>query len=264
MIERIQSGSPIDNIFIFDAHAHFGDMSVHSGRVMYAPAMLETMDALGVNQLALSSNISLAGDVYFGNEQMKEVVSAYPERFYGYVTVHPQYPYLDMLNSYVSCPNILGVKIHAMYHGVSIDNEMYLDAYDFANQRELPVLFHTWGPGEVSAVTKIAKEYPHLKAIIAHSAFTSYSAKLAVIDAMHRYDNVYADTTISITYDGALEWIVERIGSDRLLYGSDMPCFDCRQELGRVLLSKLSDGEKEKILGLNAKKLFNLYTGGTI
>ena len=34
--------------------------------------------------------------------------------------------------------------------------------------------------------------------------------------------------------------------TDKLLYGSDMAFFDSRQEIGRIVLSKLTDSQKEK------------------
>ena len=71
-------------------------------------------------------------------------------------------------------------------------------------------------------------------------------------------NSVFIDTTISSTYEGAIEWIVSKVGADRVLYGSDIPFFDCRQTFGKLALSKLSETDKIKIYGENAKKIFGI------
>ena len=85
-----------------------------------------------------------------------------------------------------------------------------------------------------------------------------WEVKREAIKAVQKYENVFADTTVSVAYDGAIEDAVSRIGADRLCYGSDVPFYDCRHVLGKVATSKLNDADKEKVLGLNAKRILGL------
>ena len=66
------------------------------------------------------------------------------------------------------------------------------------------------------------------------------------------------ETTLSAPTEGDLEWIVGKVGADRVAYGSDLTAFECAHILGTILMSRLTDTEKEKILGLNAKAFFDL------
>jgi predicted TIM-barrel fold metal-dependent hydrolase len=66
---------------------------------------------------------------------------------------------------------------------------------------------------------------------------------------------VFADTTVSVAYDGAVEYAVSVLGADRLLYGSDLPFYDCRHVVGKVATARLPDADKEKILGGNARRI---------
>ena len=104
----------------------------------------------------------------------------------------------------------------------------------------------------------VAERYPNARFILAHAALTNTAAKKALIEGMKKFDNVVCDTAISDTYDGALEWIVDKVGVDRVLYGSDFITFECSHILGRVAMSRLTDDEKEKIFSLNARSWLKL------
>ena len=78
------------------------------------------------------------------------------------------------------------------------------------------------------------------------------------MEAVRSYENVLLDTTISDVSEGSVEWLVNQVGADRIAYGSDLTAFECAQIFGRILLARISDTDKEKILGLNAKAFLNL------
>ena len=258
MINRVLEGLPLDDLFIFDVHAHFGRSTVAPLNDTYEEGVLKTMNALGVNGICMSADAALNGNTEYGNGLVFDATKKHPDRLFGYVAATPYYSQTKDFEEYFKNPNMLGIKIHALCQETEIDDERYSEAYDFANKNKLPVLFHTWNDYEVEKVAAVAKKYPDAPMIIGHSAVTEYTSKLVVIKACRENDNVYADTAISTTYDGAVEWIVDKVGSDKILYGSDLPFFDARQGFGRVAMSRLSDGDKEKIFGLNAKRIFKL------
>lgn len=255
MLEQFFSGLPLNDVYIFDVHGHYGASNVEMGSNVKAEGILRTMDAVGVDKMAISSSMALYADGEKGNREVIDAVKSYPDRFYGYITINPYYCYGDILSEINKNENILGIKIHAACHKTNINDSRYDIAYEFADKNSLAVLIHTWSSENVNSVVQVAKKYKNLKLILAHSLFTDYNAKISAIEAIKRHENIYADTTRSTTYDGALEWAVDKIGADRLLYGSDLTFFDCRHQLGRIVMSKLTEGQKEKILGLNAKEL---------
>ena len=150
------------------------------------------------------------------------------------------------------------MKVHAAFHRAAINDPRYEPFFEYADRHSLPVLFHTGEIADILHVAQIAARYRSAKFIIGHGAMRVWEVKREVVDAVRKYDNVFADTTISVAYDGAIEDTVSRIGADRLCYGSDVPFYDCRHVLGKVATSKLSDSDKEKILGLNAKRILGL------
>lgn len=255
--EKILNELPFDDIFIFDAHGHYGK---HSSMLQNDSfdGIVSTMDRMGVNAICVSSNMALESDNHLGNQLTIDATKRHPGRIFGYAVPTPWYEDPSFEELIIQNPGILGIKIHAAFQKSSIDNPGYTQAYEIANKRKLPILFHAWNVDFVMLAANVASTYKDATIILGHSGFTDYRAKLAAIEAIKKNDNVLVDTAISATYDGSIEWIVSKVGSDRVLYGSDLPYFDCRHTLGKIALSKLSESDKLKILGENAKRIFRL------
>ena len=72
---------------------------------------------------------------------------------------------------------------------------------------------------------------------------------------MKKHPNVYAEITLTPVTAGIIEYLVKHAGPDRVLYGSDLPMRDPRQQLGWVVYSRLPVAVKEQILAKNALKM---------
>lgn len=258
MTEKALQGLALEDVFIFDVHAHIGNCS--SLRLVDgdAQSLLKTMDQLQVNGTCVSAVAALESGPDVGNELVAEAVKAYPGRIYGYVTPSPYYSQFPLERYFEDNPGMIGVKIHGVLQQTVITDERYESAIAYADKHKLPVLFHAWTTEEVVQVARWAEKYHNCPLIIGHGGFTADGAKEQAVGAVRRFDNVFVDTCISSTYDGAIEWLVAKVGADRVLYGTDHGYFDCRQTYGKLALSKLKEEEKRKIFGENARKLFRI------
>ncbi len=129
-----------------------------------------------------------------------------------------------------------------------------------ANEKGIPVLSHSWSGckfGGPAILGKLAEQYQNVSVLVAHSA-TNWEMIDAVCEEAKKRENLYLDLTGSGLHFRALEVMVERVGADRVLFGTDIPFIDPRPGLGRVVFARLEDDDKRKILGLNAKRLFEL------
>ena len=256
---RAKAGLPLDGITVIDAHAHIGYMHLFHVPCATAESMLPDMDALGIDCACISAFSALTADYKHGNNLVMETVAKYPDRFIGYVTVNPNYVD-DMrheLNRCLAAPGIMAIKLHPALHGHPPDHIHYRAAFEEAEQKHMLVLVHTWGGGDVACVDKIAGQYPGATFIMGHSG-ADIRAMEATIDIVNRRDNVYADLTISLTYECNVEWFVKEMGSEKVLYGSDMPYFGPCANLGRVAMARIGEGDKMNILGLNIKRLLKI------
>ena len=256
--EKILKGLPLDDIFVFDVHGHCALFHDILALNVDGDGMIPTMDALGIDMLCISASTACASDVRVGNQMTLDAIKANPGRIYGYAVPTPWYENENFEDFFKPGTGMLGVKIHAALAQSRINAPGYDPVYEIANKRALPVLIHTWDEKHIGHVTGLAERFKDMKIIIAHSAFRDDVTRSAVVQACKKYENIYVDTAISTTYEGALEWLVDKIGVDRVLFGSDLSFYEARHNFGRIGLSKLSEADKIKIYGENAKKLFAL------
>ncbi|MBQ4517287.1 MAG: amidohydrolase family protein [Clostridia bacterium] len=255
MMQRALEGLPLDDIFIFDIHGHIEQSRVIHTAEYDAKGIIAKLDRMGVNAIALSSNPALQSDPWLGNDLTVQAAKENPGRIYAYVVPNPYYEDFDVTKYFDGTPGVIGIKMHACEQMTALNNPAYIPALEFANKNKLPILFHTWEPFEVEQAVAIGKTYKDAPVIIGHSGFTSFASKQIAIEACKSTENIFVDTAISSTYDGAIEWIVGQVGVDRVLFGTDLPFYDCSHNVGKLALSKLSDSDKIKIFGENAKKL---------
>jgi len=79
------------------------------------------------------------------------------------------------------------------------------------------------------------------------------------MNIVKKHENVYADIAISRAREGNVEWLVNGAGSEKILYGSDMPFFDPRPTFGRLAYANISENDKRNIFGLNMKRIIERY-----
>ena len=247
---------PFEGVFVFDVHGHVGASGGAQFTNYDATGMIHTMDRLGVDAICVSSQASFFSDWEFGNAETAAACAQYPGRIFGYATPNPFYEDCGLCPYFEKEQGFRGIKIHGAAQGGTPENDLrYHHAFELAQQRGLPVLFHAWEPGEILRAADVARQYPCCKVILGHAGMTAPDAAMEVC---RTYENIFCDIAISMTIDGAIEALVDKVGADRVLYGSDMSFFDCTQTIGKLALATLSDDVKEMILGKNAKAIFAL------
>lgn len=266
ILERARQGLPFDNELVIDAHAHLSSY----GR-FYIPrtdvaSIVEVMDRCGVRAAAVSDILSLVGDYREGNRAVAEAADAFPGRFIGYASANPNYPLDEVeadLESWLSSHTWMrGVKLHPTLHLYPVTGPRYRVAYEVAARHRVPLLSHTWGDGEEAQrcdpamFAGLAEAYPSVPFILGHTGGVLPGYRSAV-EVARRYPNIYLELCGSFQTMGLVEYLVDEVGADKILFGSDVLFLALTAELGRVVYAKISTEDKRKILGLNAARLFN-------
>ena len=248
---------------IYDMHGHMGVWhSIYFPRPE-ATDMIRTMDECGVRLLVFSHHMALfAPDL--GNTLAVEAVRQHPGRLRAYCAVNPNYPErlaADLETFEAHRDVYVGFKFLPDYHRIPLSDRRNKPAWEYANDRELLVLTHTWGgsPFDGPAVVRdVAELYPRVKLLLGHSFHDDWDAAVALA---RDYPNVYLELTAVFDDRGPLEKFVAEVGSERLLFGTDLPWFDPHQAVGALLSAAISDEDRHNICHRNAEKLLMPFLG---
>ncbi|NLW51361.1 MAG: amidohydrolase family protein [Candidatus Brocadiaceae bacterium] len=245
---------------IYDMHGHMGEWyAIYFPRAQ-AAEMIRSMDAAGVKLLCFAHHAALLAPEV-GNRPAVDAVRAFPDRLRAYMAINPQYPDIierDLAQFDGMRDVFVGLKFLASYHQADLRDGRYRPALEFANERALPVLLHTWkgaannGPEQVRA---IAGRYERARFLCGHSFHDDWEAAVSVA---RDCPNTYLELTAVLGYRGVIDVLCEGAGSDRLLFGTDLPWFDEQHGLGALLSTSISDDDIHNICHRNAEKLLGL------
>ena len=252
LIEYGRTGRPLP-FPVYDVHAHINDFSTIT--TPGNEALIREMDRIGVRASIISSVDAIYGDVRRGNDDVAEAVQKYPGRFFGYCHVSAQYPNLIIpeVERCFATPWFKGIKVYQV--GTNYDDPLFDPLWRFAENRQIPVLAHTWGTS-LTGYDNVAPRFPGVPFLMGHSG--SGFAYDCYIKAAGKSPNLYLDLTYSREHTNMIEHMVGAVGAERVVWGSDSPTFSMGQQIGKVLFARISDADKKTILLDNAARLFNV------
>lgn len=246
---------------VVDAHVHVGKM-LESGVDASPELILDVAKRSGVDVVMCTSLIALRYDMAEGNRIVYEAMRRYPGRIYGYATVSSQRFGKTALQEIEKCVlsyGFRGVKIYS-YPDVSISEPAGVEVFKLAAALGVPVLAHA-APCDCEA---IAEAVPEAKIIMAHmgAGIPGKGDWNRGIMAAERFPNIYLDIAGSPIQAGSLEEAVERVGADRVIFGTDFPLLEPRVQMAKVLDADISEGDRQLILGGNIIRVAGLPLGG--
>jgi predicted TIM-barrel fold metal-dependent hydrolase len=244
---------------IIDAHNHLGPTQVFYIPQPEAASMVALMDRVGVNQAGLASHLAVGPDYVRGNDLTAAAVHAFPERFFGYAVPNPRYPddvRAELQRSFDTL-GLCAIKLHPTMHNYSVLEPACEEIWRFAEERSTFCLIHTW-EGDArcspSAVGQVARAHPTVPFLLGHSGGTPAGRREAIAVA-HERPNVYLELCGSLLARAEVAWMVQEVGAERVLFGTDTPWLDPRIVLGKVALSGLNEEQLRLVLGENILRL---------
>lgn len=257
---------------IIDIHGHLGNINFAPFWQADASRLDQYAAAAGVDQLCVSSARSIMYDVREGNRELADALQK-SQRLLGYVTVNPLFPESREDLHYLTQPKFIGVKVHPDYHGYDLRSKPAQEFLEpIADQVRL-MLFHVscmpgTGFADAEAVAQFASRFPKTKFVMAHMAgifqngIYPYYPNFRGLEIVNRLacDNIYVDTAhyLMYVYPGVMERMVELIGADHIVFGTDCPLqgpMQMRFALEVIAALDLPEAEKQKITCGNASAL---------
>jgi predicted TIM-barrel fold metal-dependent hydrolase len=252
---------------IVDVHCHLGRSPKFRFPDTSVGTLLRVMDRLGIERAVCCHLALLHGEPDVG---LRESLQAYREsagRLLLYTVFDPNRPdSVDFVRGCLDQEGFVGVKIHPSFHGCYADDERYAPVWRLAAQRGVPLLTHSWDVSQQnpsqkysfpSRFEKFTARYREVTLILGHAG-GRYRGHVAASDLAGRYPTVYVDLAGDCYTLGLIEYLVEHVGADKILFGSDLTWIDPRTQLGMILDAQISMEAKRQILSQNARRIFAL------
>ena len=207
------------------------------------------------------------------NEWTCEVARAYP-RLVAFIGLDPSMSGGELvaeIDRRVS-EGARGLKLHPPNQRFYPNDPRLRAAYIRMQELGLPVIFHSGafalapragGHGRAEHFGELLASFPRLSVVMAHLAFGDFDA---CAELARTYPNVFFDCCFVINgvdrppavSDEEAVAAFRRIGTDRVMFGSDYPWFDPVADAGRIRRLPLTDSEKRAILHDNAVRTLRL------
>ena len=231
----------------------------HDGTVKQ---LLEYSEEAGISRTCIHSVAVTPQTVPAINRFISESVQANPERLTGYAAIHPDDPELERMPEKALQAGLRGFKIHPDMQRFALDSEAAMRMFSII-EGKLPIIIHTgdyrYEYSRPWQMKKVLDAFPRLVCVCAHLGGWSEWWTEAW-NGLAGYENVYVDTSSSLyamTRDNAVS-VIRHYSRERVLFGTDFPMWNPKEELKRFLALGLTSDEEERILSLNAERLLRL------
>ncbi|MFH1740915.1 MAG: amidohydrolase family protein [bacterium] len=261
LIDIVQNGQPLPaDLVVIDAHAHVDPVAVFGTVAADEKGLLSPIRRFNLTGVYVIPVDAVWIDTIGGNTRAMELAARHPGLVHGYAVVNPNHDFKTSERELERClinGNLEAVKLHSFFHDQPIDCPGYEPAFKFANEYHICILSHTWDSPET--LERLAGQYPNAFFYVAH--FTGHLMHRWEIrkyfDIVRNHPNVFLDTASSAAPLGAIEYTVESVGADRVIFGTDYNWLSFEYGFGKVLYAQIDDDSKRKLLGLNFQQIIN-------
>lgn len=240
---------------IIDVHTHIwlGREKDNREGILYL-AERGNSPRIGVSTLG-GGHIPTEQNIEDCNRVTADFIRDYPELIRGWCYINPRHANaLDVAKRGMNDQAMFGIKL---WVATKCDDPLVFPIAEYCCENDIPVLIHaldkSTGNLEFESrginVRNLAKRYPELRIVMAHVGGNEYTGIRPIIDC----PNVSVDICGMIHRADTVEYAVERIGAERIMYGTDMSSkAQFESFLGRVTSIGISDEDKDRILFGNA------------
>lgn len=235
---------------IIDAHAHLRDAQLHP--MVVAECAAHGVDKIMVSSIASYQHYPDLAQVQQANADLVAVQADHPDLVVCYCYVNPRHgkAALTDLRRNVEERGMVGIKL---WIATTADDPLVYPIVEQAIEYRIPILMHAWRkttgqlPYESNAenIARIATRYPEVQIIMAHLGGQVESAMNAIASC----PNVYTDTSGTPINAGAVRIAVDRLGPERVVFGSDMHGVCMGHSIGKVVAADLTAQEMDMIMG---------------
>ncbi len=223
---------------------------------LYTPEMLSgKMDKYGITNAVVYSKWAI-GNHKEGNAEISALSEKSDGRFSACYVLAPnldtrQMPSADELISQLKAERPAAIKLYPARNGYILDSFYCGELLDIINEFKIPLLLDMNEGLNFATLPTLANEFPDIPFVVLSAGlrFSHYVSPLIT-----KRNNVYFDTRDTIDM-GYLDEMVNRFGSEKFLFGSNMPHMDPSGMLSMIIYGEFAAEHKENILSDNWQRL---------
>lgn len=259
---------------VIDIHTHptfFGDHDSleEVGRIV------DYGKSFGVEHMVILGDVLLYGrnptpqQVRSINDKTAEVISWYPEYFSGLCFLNPLLGSEFVREETDRCVKDLGFKGFKLEICNNARDRVMNPVMEQAAKLGVFVLQHTADQTNIKQrsfhtdptdTAILGRRFPEVPIIMAHLT----SCGLRGVREIEDVPNVVIDTSAFLPQAGLVEYAVQHLGVDRVLYGSDLVIRDLPSQIGRIVAADLPREQKQRILFDNAARMLGIEIAQTV
>jgi predicted TIM-barrel fold metal-dependent hydrolase len=235
---------------MIDSHTHWGP-SVSMGTEVTTEELLRQAEQNNVGRIVVFPFPSMA----LVDEGINERLLDETKRIKKFI---PYYYIPETMSPILGGKGFYGGKWHWM-RGVQdcssnyqvLDDPKLEEFIEESERIDLPIVFEE----EFTFTEAFVRKTKNLNIIIPHLGMLGGNP-MDFLNTFKARENVYFDTALA-SPDTVMRFI-EKIGHERILFGSDIPFGTMKWELEKVLSLRIGDEKKDWILSKNLKRLIRL------
>ncbi len=221
-------------------------------------SLLDSMDRAGIEKSITFNQPVPSGKHVEWNYKLAREINQYGQgRLIQFAFMNPwDNDSPSLLEDLVRNHKIKGVKLHPLFDKYP-DNfnrivaQETMPMFEVAAKYDLPVAVHSGWKVHVDSILKLAKTFPKMTIVVLHMMDGEDYFQCA------GHDNVFVETSYAST-PRRIRQIVEKLGSERVVFGSDYAWSDQLVEKIKVLRLPLPDNDVENILYKNTERILKL------
>lgn len=239
---------------ILDAHMHVDDVPALGWR-LEAELCVRRMDEAGIDRAVVMTIVDAPEVNPDAIELVARACATFPDRLWAYARIHPWYgdEAAALLERSLAL-GFKGLKLHPVTTIAHPGGEDTLRLVRLAAAHGAPTLFHCGDEPLTTplAVAAAAAACPEATIVLGHMG--GYAHVDEAIEVAERLPNVVLETS-AMPYPAKIREAAERLGAERVWYGSDGPVCSPRLEVEKVRLAGLPPEAERLVLGENALRV---------
>ncbi len=197
------------------------------------------------------------------NDETARIGRWLPDTFIGFCALNPRLGERAVMREVERCVGGLGFRGIKLEISNNAREPCMKPVMRAAEKWGVPVLQHTWSMTNIRKrnlhsdpedTAALARRHPNVQVIMAHLTGCGYRGVLEAKGV----DNLVVDTSGGYPEAAILDFALEHLGADHVVYGSDLPIRETAITLARITGTAMSADERAKILYGNARRILKL------